>query len=74
MSNRAQRVLEMLDGGTHVLMPVKVDGELSQAIEGYYAGILKYRARPNCDALKADCWMALMAYYAMVNVAKARGE
>jgi hypothetical protein len=33
---------------------------------------MKYRGDPNSDALKADCWMALMAYYAMVDVVKAR--
>ena len=55
-----------------VLMPEKPDAEMFQAMENYFATRQKYRKRPNCDALKADCWMALQAYYAMVAVVKAR--
>lgn len=62
--------LEKLETGTHVLMPVQPGGEFMQAIEGYFSGLLRHRNRPNSDAMKADCWCALMAYYAMVDVAK----
>lgn len=68
----ASSMNEKLAAGTHVLMPVKADGEMAHAIESYYAKTVKYRDRPNCDALKADCWSALMAYYAMVDVVRAR--
>ena len=61
--------LERVPAG-YVLMPEKPDGTYMQAIEDYFASRLKYKGRPQCDALKADCWMALMAYYAMVEVAK----
>lgn len=45
---------------------------MAQAIENYFASRMKYRDNPHTDAMKADCWMALMAYYAMVDVVKAR--
>lgn len=56
----------------HVLMPEKADAEMCQAIENYFATRLKYKGREKCDELKADCWSALMAYYAMVAVVKGR--
>jgi hypothetical protein len=61
-----------LDKNERVLMPVKVDSEMADAIEGYFRGTVKYRDRPNCDELKADCWKAMMAYYAMVDVVRKR--
>lgn len=61
-----------IKAGTHVLMPAKVDGDMSHAIWLYYSSTMKYKRRPQSDACKADCWMAMMAYYAMVDVVKAR--
>ena len=70
MSAPLERAVEKLKAGTHVLLPVKPGAEYMQAIEGYYASRIKYRDRPNCDALKADCWQALMALHAVIEVAK----
>ena len=55
-----------------ILMPEKADQEMAQAIEDYMASRHKYRDGENVDAMKADCWTALMAYYAMVAVVKKR--
>lgn len=65
-------VMEKLEAGTHVLMPAKADGEMAQAIEGYFCNIQRHKKNPNSDAMKADCWCALMAYYAMVDQVKSR--
>lgn len=67
-----RKIKAMLKAGTHVLMPVKADGDMSEAIWKYYANTVRYKRRPQSDACKADCWMALMAYYAMVEVVKHR--
>jgi hypothetical protein len=50
-------------------MPEKPTDAMIQAIEGYYGQTMKYRDKPTCNALKADCWQALMAYHAMYDVA-----
>lgn len=59
--------------GTHVLMPVKADGEMMQAIEAWFASRLRYRDRRNDSAMNAECWNALMAYGAMVDSVLERG-
>lgn len=48
-----------------VSLPRKPTPEMIQAIEEYYGSRLKYKGKKS-EAMKADCWMALMAYYKMV--------
>lgn len=49
-------------------MPVKATPEMMQAIEKYY---FSRCSRPrNRDAVLAQCWQAMMAYYAMVDLFK----
>ena len=55
-----------------ILMPEKADQEMTQAVEDYFASRVKYKDGKNLDAMHADCWMALMAYCAMVDVVKKR--
>lgn len=62
----------MIEKPGYVLMPEKADAEMGDAIEAYFRGLFKHRKNPDSDAMKADCWMALMAYYAMVKVVKER--
>ena len=71
---QAQEIIDKIEAGTHVLLPVKPGAPYMQAIEGYYASRLKYRDKPDCDALKADCWQALMALHAVIEVAQRDGD
>lgn len=71
---QAQDIIDKIEAGTHVLMPVKPGGKFLEAIHGYYANTTKYRDRPESDACKADCWMALMALHAAIAVAKSGGS
>ena len=73
MTFTIDEVRKKLEEGTHILMPVKADGEMSEAIWRYYSTRLKFKDRSQSDACRAECWMALMAFYAIVEVVKARG-
>lgn len=67
---------QQISAGTHVLMPVKATPEMTAAIEGYYFSRVMNKGKEKKDgarrdAVLADCWQALMAYYAMVEAVRA---
>lgn len=64
-----------LKAGTHVLMPVKATPEMRAAIEQYYFSRQANKGAekkdgPRRDKIFAQCWGALMAYHAMVELFK----
>jgi hypothetical protein len=55
-----------------ILMPRKANAAMQDAIERYY---FSRASRPkNRDAVLAQCWQALMAYYAMVEALEAASK
>jgi hypothetical protein len=57
-----------------ITLPKRPDAVMLQAIEDYFSTRLKYRDRKNDDAMHADCWMASMAYIAMVEAYEKANE
>lgn len=62
------QALAPITAETHVLMPVKANGEMCEAIENYYCNTIRYKDGKRQDEMKAACWGALMAYHAMVKL------